>query len=481
MEIKKLLVGALLIAMTVPAAAQTAETDPVQERVAAIIKSGAPDAAKQVQAVEKENKKNAAGLASIAKAYFAAKDYATAKAYANKAYTLVNKKGTPEEKSSVFVLLGNIAAGMDDGGQAASWFQQAIYADKSNPEGYRRYAQTVSRTDPAGAMQTLEDLRAARPDYPVDLVAAGIASKAGKMKTAIQYYSNVRLADMDADQLADYATNLFLSNDYKKSLEVAEYGQKQNPRSASMNRLVMLNQTSLKNYDAALVAADKLFNASDSAKISTFDHSYRATALLGAKKHQEAVDAFTALQQMDGVSDEVVADCHKSLSDCHKALGNYDKAGEHYDKYLKAQKQVTAYALGNLAAIYTAEASDKNTTAERKAEALKKADEVYADMQQKFPSVADYAVLQRARLAFIQDPEDKAGNAQPHYAELVEIVNAKSDKGDAEMRKLKEAYNYLQIYYLKIADDVKTAREWADKLLEIDPSNATAKTISGLK
>ena len=480
MKIKHYFVGALLLLMTAPSFAQNKQVDPLQEQVSAIIKSGAPDAAKQVLAVSKEHKKEPLAQVSIAKAYLVEKDYTNAKLYGEKALEIVNKKATPQEKSTVYLLLGNIAVGMDEGGEAASWFQQAIYADKTNPDGYRRYAQIMSKTDPAGAVQTLEDLRAARPDYPVDLIAADIASQAGKMKQAIQYYGKVQLSDMDTYQLSDYATNLFLSSDYQKSLEVATFGQNKEPRNASMNRLVMFNQTSLKNYDAALVAADKLFNASDSAKISSFDQSYYASALQGAKKYQEAIDVYTKLQGMEGVGADVVSDANKSISDCYKELGNYGMAGDYYDKYLKAQKQVTAYAMSNLASIYLAEANDAKTPAAKKAESLAKADAVYAEMQQKFPSVADYAVLQRAHLPFVLDPEDKAGKAQPFYAELVEVVNAKAEKGDAETKKLKEAYNYLQIYYFKIANDTPKAKEYAAKLLEIDPENATAKTIAGL-
>lgn len=466
--------------MVAPSMAQNKQVDPIQEQVSAIIKSGAADAEKQVQAVAKEQKKNPAGLVSISKAYLVEKDYANAKVYAEKALELVNKKGTPQEKSSVYLLLGNIAVGQDDGGSAASWFQQAIYADKTNPDGYRRYAQIMSKTDPAGAVQTLEDLRAARPDYPVDLIAADIASQAGKMKQAIQYYGKVKLDDMDTYQLSDYATNLFLSTEYQKSLDVATYGQQKNPRNASMNRLVMFNQTSLKNYDAALVAADKLFNASDSAKISSFDESYYATALQGAKKYNEAIAEYTKLQGLQGVGADVIADANKSISDCYKELGDYGQAGDYYDKYLKSQKSITAYAMSNLASIYLAEANDAKTTAAMKAEAVSKADAVYVEMQQKFPSVADYAVLQRAHLQFVLDPEDKAGKAQPYYSELADIINAKAEKGDSETKKLKEAYNYLQIYYFKIANDTPKAKEYAAKLLEIDPNNQTAKTISGL-
>ena len=158
--------------MTVVAApAMAQQQDAIQEQVAAIIKTGAPDANKQVAAIAKQNKKDVNALVSIGKAYLAVKDYANAKLYAQQAANLVSNKKT-QPTATPFVLLGNIAVSEDDGGEAAAQFQQAIYFDPQNPDGYRRYAQIMSKTDPNGAVQTLENLRAQRPDYPVDLIAA---------------------------------------------------------------------------------------------------------------------------------------------------------------------------------------------------------------------------------------------------------------------------------------------------------------------
>ncbi|MBO5233007.1 MAG: hypothetical protein J6B33_01705 [Prevotella sp.] len=477
---KKLIIGAMMIIIGAPAMAQS-QPDEIMTKVSALIKSNTDDAKDQIEDIAKENKKNALALVSIAKAYLAANDKANAKEYANKALELVNKKGTAEEKGATFVLLGNIAVAEDDGGAAAQWFQQAIYGDPQNPDGYRRYAQIMSKTDPNGAVQTLEDLRKHRPDYPVDLIAAEIYSSSGKMKQANEYYSKVSLDKMKDYQVSDYSTNLFLSQDYAKSLEVANYGHQKWPRNASMNRLIMFNETSNKNYDAAIAAGNNLFNASDSAKITAYDYNYYATALKGAQKYEEAIKSYEKIQQLEDIDAATVAEKNKDISDCYKKLSNYNKAGEYLDKYLKAQTQSSFSLDETLATLFADELMDDKTTPERKKEAYAKADEIYAQLAEKYPTNAAYIASKRAKLPFALEATDmeKLKMAGPHYLTLANILEASKDRSEGETKLLINAYSAVCAYYVHCMDDMETAKQHAQKLLQLDSENASAKAIVG--
>ena len=66
MKVRNIILGALVTVVSAPAMAQ--QTDEIQQQVAAIIKSGAPDANKQVAAIAKQNKKNVDALVGIGKA-----------------------------------------------------------------------------------------------------------------------------------------------------------------------------------------------------------------------------------------------------------------------------------------------------------------------------------------------------------------------------------------------------------------------------
>lgn len=480
MKVRNIILGALVTVVSAPAMAQ--QTDEIQQQVAAIIKSGAPDANKQVAAIAKQNKKNVDALVGIGKAYLTEKDYANAKLYAQQAADLVaNKKA--QATASPFVLLGNIAVSEDDGGTAAAQFQQAIYFDPKNPDGYRRYAQIMSKTDPVGAVQTLEALRSERPDYPVDLIAAEIYSGAGKMSKAIEYYDKVNLSEMKDYQISDYATNLFLSKDYDKSLKVATEGHNKFPRNASFNRLMMFNYTDKKDYDNALLAADKLFNASDSLKASVYDYTYYAKALKSAGKYQEAIAAYQNLQGVKDCDAATSMEADKSISDCYKSLSDYEKAGQYLDKYLKAQPQKSFSLDELLVMLYADQLADEKSAADVKKTAYEKADALYAQLVSTYPDNAAYVAMKRAQLPFSLplSQVEQLKLAGPHYISFTEILGAKSDRSEGETKMLINAYNAAIAYYARCMDDLAKAKEVAAKLVELDPNNDNAKLVLGMK
>lgn len=462
--------------MTVIAAPVMAQAqDPNVAQAEQIIKSNAPDAAKQVNAIFKLVKKDAKAVAGIGRAYLSVKDFDNADKYAD----LAIKAG--KNVAAGYVLKGDICVLKDDGGAASGWFEQAIYFDPKDPEGYRRYAQINSKTDPAGSIAKLEALRAIDPEYPVDLVAAEIEGRANHLDAAISYYDKVTLDKMENYQLTDYSMYLFLKGNFEKSLKVSSYGNNKFPRYGSLNRLTMFNHVNLKNYDEAIKYGDRLFNESDSVKVSAVDYQNYGAALIGVKRYDDAIATYQKILDDAAVDADTKSEANKNISDAYKAMGNYAKAGEYYDIYVKGQKNITAYILSNNASIYMAQAGDANTSADDKVAALAKADAIYAKIAENFPSVADFATYQRSHIPFQIDPEDKAGNAKPHYEKLIEIINAKSEKADTDINRLKESYQYLAVYYLKIANDTPKSKEAAAKLQEIDPSNELAKTILSLK
>lgn len=452
-----------------------AQSDEIMTQVSAIIKSGAPDAAKQVAAIAKANKKDVNAIVSIGKAYLAAKDYETAKKYGEQAIKVDSKNGAG------YILLGNVAVGMDDGGAAAGWFQQAIYFDPKNPDGYRRYAQIMSKTDPNGAVQTLEDLRAQRPDYPVDLIAAEIYSDAGKMAKAIEYYSKVNYNDMKDYQLSDFATNLFLSQNYDKSLDVATAGHAKFPRNASLNRLIMFNQVEKKNFDQAVAAGNDLLHNSDSVKMSSFDYGYFGRALEGAKKYNEAIALYQQLQQDSNVKDDEKVAANKSISDCYKKLSDYAKAGEYLDKFVKAQSVMSFGLEESVALLYADQLADENTSAADKKAAYEKADALYAALAEKYPDNAAYVADKRSKMPFsvTTDQMEALKMAGPHFVTFADLLAADANRSAGQTKMLINAYNTIIAYYVHCMNDMDKAKEIAEKLVVLDPENANAKAILG--
>ena len=470
--VKYFLIGALMTVISAPAMAQS---DDIVSQATEIIKSKADDADNQVKKLIKPIKKDAKALAAVGRAYLDVKNFDQADVYAD----LAIKAG--KNVAAGYVLKGDICVLKDDGGAASSWFEQAIYFDAKDPEGYRRYAQINSKTDPAGSIDKLEKLRSVDPSYPVDLVAAEIQSRAGNADAAIGYYSKVDLSKMKNYELTDYSMLLFLKQKYDESLKVSSYGNEKFPRYASLNRLSMFNNVNLEKYEEALVYANRLFNESDSAKFSYLDYINYGTALQKLKKNDEAIEVFKKIVEDPNVDAADKVSSYKNLADVYKSLGDYNNALAYYQKYVDGQEKVTANVRNGLALIYRSMALEENATPEQKAEAIKKADEVFAQIAAEFPNFEQSVTAQRAKLAFILDPEDKSGLAKPHYDKLIELIMALDQKEESDNRQLVEAYTYNMVYYLKTKDDIATSKEYAKKILAIDPSNAMATQVAGLK
>lgn len=470
--VKYLFVGALMLSSVAPSFAQD-DSKAAIDQLTKVIKSKAADTEDQVKDLFKPYKKNPKVMVAIGRAYLDIKDYVNADKYAQMAIK------RDENCGDAYVLLGNIAAAQDDGGKASEWFTQAMRMDPKNPEGYRRYAMINSHVSPEDAVGTLEELRRQRPDYPVDIIAAEIYDKAGNLDKSLEYYNKVDKAKMEDYQLVNFAVAYFLKGQFDNSLAVANYGLQKFQRNPALNRIAFYDLTNLKRYDEALTYADALFNKSEDAKITESDYLYYGYVYLGKKDYDQAISMFKKSIENNKDNEADRNDAMKNIAEAYKAKGDYANAIATYKEYLAAQKEQNATDLNTLAQIYMVEA-DAEKDAAKKKEYYHEADAIYATMAEKMPSIADYATLQRAHIGFALDPETKEGTAKPHYEKLVEIISAKATKDAKDNERLVEAYRYLGYYYMLKNQKSESDIYW-NKILEIDPENATAKQALGKK
>ncbi len=470
--IKYLFIGAMMIGFNAPTMAQVDHKSAI-EQFTKIIKSDAADKEAQVKNLFKEYKKEADVMVGIGRAYFDIQDFDNAQKYADMAIKRNKNCG------DAYVLSGDIQVLKDNGGAASALFEQAIYFDPKNPNGYRRYAQVNSKANPDAAVAKLEELKKQVPDYPTGLISAEIFSKAGNLTKAVEYYDQVDKAKMEDYQLVDYALAYFLKGEFTKSLEVSKYGNNKFPKNPALNRISFYDLTNLKQYDEALQFADALFNKSDNTKITESDYLYYGYAYMGAKKYDEAIAMYQKSIDNNEDNEADRNDAMKNIAEAYKQKGDYKNAIVAYEKYLNNLKEKTANDIHTLAAMCVAEASDSLTTKEVSADMYAKADALYAEMAEKMPSIADFATLQRAHIGYAQDPETKEGTAKPHYEKLVEIILAKDTKEAKDNERLIESYRYLGYYYL-LKDDKQNSDIYWNKILEIDPENQMAKQALGM-
>ncbi len=458
--IKYVFVGALMALFSVPAMAQDAKSDlEAISKVIADNKDNLKAADDQVKEFLKVYKKDANAIAGLGRAYLNAKDTVDAKKYAEQAMSRDKHCG------EAYILLGDIEAVKNEGGNAAQWYNQATVMDPKNPQGYIKYASVYGKRNPELSVQKLEELRKIDPTYPVDSEAGHFFYRSDKYDKALEYFGKANLDDLEDSRLVEYALSAYFKGDSQKSLEVTQYGTKKYPRSAGLNRLNFYNYTDLKEYENALKAADALFNNSDSAKFTARDYQYYGYAYIGNEDYDNAIEKFNAALEMNADLNDV----RKQLSDAYIAKGDYTNGLALYDEYLSKVEKPSVSDIDGLAKLYADQAA--NSEGDERIEALKNADRVYGDLGEKFPNNLMYASRMRARLNSQLDPETTEGLAKPYYEKYIELVLAESPDTP---QLLIEPYSYLAYYYL-LQEDTENSKLYWGKILEIDPENATAK------
>jgi len=443
------------------------------DAVKKIISSKPADLDKQMKPFYKENKKNAANLVAFGRAFFEAKDTANAKVYANYALVASKNKCAP-----AYILLGDIEALADNGGAAAAQYDQAVYADPKNYEAYYKYALVYRKIDPQGAARKLDELKANCPEISIEAIKGHIFMLADDRKSAYNEFKKVPVNQIDPDYLNEFARASYFGGHFDDALAACEEGLKHKPGNPAFTRLAMFSNYELKNYDAAKAYLQKYFHELDSVKFSEYDHYYAALI------HDKLGDKANALESYQKALDLVDEQSFikrwtilKTMSDSHLKDSEFDKALHYYQEFLNTKPEVKVDDYEGLAGIYTKYAENDET---KKFEMLNKAADVYTQIGEKFPIQQAYASYKRAEIINKTD-KDMAGRlAKPDYQKVVELLGDKADRTKGENTMLKYSLHYL-MFGSYLDKNIPGAKEYAEKILTIDPEYKPALEIQNLK
>ena len=471
--IKYLVMGVLLAGFSATANAQEAELQAALDG----IKSKAPNVADLAKTAYKKNKKDADALMKIARAYYAQKDTAGAILFCNYA----NEAGKPKyQYAPAYLLLGDIEASYgSDGGKAAGYYNQAINFDPRNPEGYKKWAMVYRKISPSQAAKKLQDMKAMCPNEDVDAITAHIYMLAGDEKQAYENYAKSDVSKLDKSYLNEFVRASYFTGHFEDALKAAEAGLKIEPRNPTFNRLAMFSNYELKKYDAAKAYIHKYFNETDSAKFSEYDHFYTALIYQALEDLENMYIHYDKALEL--VNDSSMIKRHailKSVSDSYLKDQQFDNAIKYYNDYLACKPELNSDDMEGLAKIYSKYADADET---RKAELVGKAIDAYKAMADKFPIQSIYAAYQCATMNNKLDKTGEKGLAKPDYQKVVELLANKADRDNSENTMLKYSYHYLMSNAFIYGKNKALAKEYADKILAIDPEYAPALQIKDLK
>ena len=471
--IKYLVMGVLLAGFSATANAQEAELQAALDG----IKSKAPNVADLTKTAYKKNKKDADALMKIARAYYEQKDTAGAILFCNYA----NEAGKPKyQYAPAYLLLGDIEASFgNDGGKAAGYYNQAINFDPKNPEGYKKWAMVYRKISPSQAAKKLQDMKANCPNEDVDGFTGHMYMLVNDEKNAYESYKKADISKLDKAYLNEYVRASYFTGHFEDALKAAEAGLKLEPRNPTFNRLAMFSNYELKNYDAAKAYIHKYFNETDSAKFSEYDHFYTALIYQALEDKENMYAQYDKALEL--VNDSSMIKRHailKSVSDSYLKDQQFENAIKYYQDYLACKPDLNSDDHEGLAKIYSKYADADEA---RKAELIAKAVEAYHVMGEKFPIQKIYAAYQCATMNNKLDKTGEKGLAKPEYQKVVELLEGKADRDNSENTMLKYSYHYLMSNAFLYGKNKALAKEYANKILAIDPDYAPALQIRDLK
>ena len=470
--IKYLVMGALLTGFSATANAQEAELNAALDG----IKSQAPNVAKLAEVAFKKNKKNPEAILKIAQAFYAQKDTANARKYAN----LSNEAGKPKYQfAPAYLLLGDIEASYGtDGGKAASYYNQAITFNPKNPEGYKKWAMVYRKISPTQAAKKLEEMKVQCPDEDIDAFKGHIFMLANDEKQAYENYVKADINKLDKLGLNEFVRCSYFTGHFADAVRAAEAGIKLEPRNPTFNRIAMFANYELKNYDAAKSYIHKYFYETDSAKISEYDHFY--TALIYQALEDKANMYAHYDKALELVNDQSMIKrwaILKSVSDSYLKEKEFENAIKYYEQYLACKPNLNFDDEEGMANIYS-KYGDADPA--KKKEMTNKAIEIFGTLAEKYPVQVVYATFMRAGLNNKLDDNMKNNLAKADYQKVVDLLANKADRTKGEDTMLKTSYHYL-MYNAFLNKNTAGAKEIAEKILVIDPEYKSALEILKLK
>ena len=470
------LAGAFIATGSLFAQSSDAEWQAGLARMKSLVQTDPGQASDEAEQLLKgKNKKNPELVIAVARVFLDAGNLAESEEY------LALAKKADNKSAAVSLLEGDIALAKKETGVACQMYEQAIYFNPKNEQAYLKLADIYKGANPQQAIEKLEQLKSVDPsNILADKKLAEVYYMNNDFDKATDAYARfIDTPEATEDDMVRYAFALFLNHKFERSLEIVNMGLKRNAHHAAFNRLAMYNYTDLKRFDEAEKAADVFFTEADKVDYSYLDYMYYGHLLSALKKYDEAVVQYQKAIELDNTKTEL----WREISDAYEQKNDYTNAILAYQKYyqsLPANEQTPdlQFQVGKL---YYGKGTQSDTLTvsfdERKA-ALAAADSVFTIIAAAAPD-SYLGNFWRARTNSALDPETTQGLAKPYYEEVVTFL---TDKNDPRYNSaLIECYSYLGYYYL-VANKLPESKEYWNKILAIDPANATAKrALDGIK
>lgn len=427
------------------------------------------EAESQFKAALSINKKDAAMVAAVARAYANVDPVAYAKEIEK--YIQQGMKLGKNKEPQVYVLKGDLAKGEDLGAAAGFYEQAIIYQEESgsvNPEAYVKYSNLYNKVNPDFAIAKLVELNEKLPTSA--LAQSELAEKyydANQFtRAAEQYGKYIQNPNHFQGDEQRYSGLLFFGKRYQESLDVANQVLAKDPDNVYMQRMVMLNKAALQDYAGAEEAAKQLFAHKDATFTST-DYTTHGDVLAELNRPQEAIEAYMAAYNLNPDKNKQIL---ANISSMYTDLEDYAKAVETMQQYVDAAgEDASLNDLFILSNRYKNLGLSLPEGSPERAEAANNGIK-YVDMAVESAANKGPLYRNRATLLMVRDGSEISPELVETYQNMIGAFNEDPANVEKYADAYRSAYNNIANFYLKQGDK-ENARKYFELLLSVDPTN----------
>lgn len=362
---------------------------------------------------------------------------------------------------------------LHDGGNATSNFQTALSLDPSDAMAsfyMGRIFQTQGYGQEGIYMRYYQDAMREDPNYaPVYYWLYTYYYNRDVNKAAEYLNKYIAVADNDSKNCYAKASLLFVSKKYEQSITQANAcidsaGNKSDP---NLYGLKGYAYNEMGDSIKAKEAFDKFFAVANPQKIGPNDYKTYGQILMKIPGQESAgVEYINKAINLDTLAANKI----KYAKDVAQSLANdkkYAEAGQWYGKVLTLDS-----SFGKTDLFYAGYDDLLGGN-------YKTADSVFKIYQQKYPEDSYGWYLGAHAIEGIDTAQ--TGMAKPLYEKVIAIGDTTQDKASIK-DKLIPSYRYMVAYYYNIQHKVDSAIMYNNKILELDPTDATAlKTKDALE
>jgi tetratricopeptide (TPR) repeat protein len=387
--------------------------------------------------------------------------------YYYKAIELLNKAITIDRKNyKIYMAFADMYYSQNNGTLAIENYKKATDYNFKCVMGYVGIGKVYARIkNNAGAELSFKEAITYDSTYAIPYKElAELYYSQRKYEKAIENYKKyLDNSDKTGNNLARYATFLYLNKNYNESSAIIDEVLGKDPNNQKMIQLKAYALHEANDFINGVPTYEKYFSLVKPEEVASTDYEYFADLLLKAGKDSIAALNYSKAANMDSTKYELfgnVAAIYFKLKNFPEAINNYELKTAKTGKELAIREN---FDLGQ-AYFYIKEYQKADLTFKKVTAA--KPDFVYAHLWLAFTNASI-------------DTTSELGLAKPHYEKFIEFASPTPDKFKSN---LIQAYSYLGYYYFLKKEDpaykdiykAEYQKNW-EKVLALDPENVQAK------